>query len=86
MAGIPFLKFSPLNLINNNIGVMGVNMNRLWHEGPRVAGWLERLMGLWQEGVLRPLVHAQVPFSTPGEAHRILHARENIGKVVYVVD
>jgi NADPH:quinone reductase-like Zn-dependent oxidoreductase len=86
VAGIPFLKFSPLNLINNNIGVMGVNMNRLWHEGPRVASWLERLMGLWQEGVLRPLVHAEVPFSTPAEAHRILHARENIGKVVYVVD
>lgn len=86
VAGIPFLKFSPLHIINNNIGVLGVNMNRLWHEGERVAGWLQELMGLWESGVLRPLVHAQVPFSTPAEAHRILHARENIGKVVYVVD
>jgi NADPH:quinone reductase-like Zn-dependent oxidoreductase len=31
-------------------------------------------------------VHARVPFSDPAEAHRILLARENLGKVVYVVD
>lgn len=86
VAGIPFLKFSPLHLINHNIGVLGVNMNRLWDEGPRVAGWLDELMALWAAGTLRPLVHARVPFSTPAEGHRILHARENIGKVVYVVD
>jgi synaptic vesicle membrane protein VAT-1 len=84
--GIPFLKFSPLNLINNNIGVMGVNMNRLWHEGPRVTGWLQQVLDLCAEGVVRPVVHAKVPFSEPWEAHRILHARENVGKVVYVVD
>ena len=86
VASIPFLKFSPLHLINHNIGVMGVNMNRLWHEGPRVSGWLVELLTLWEQGVLRPLVHAAVPFEQPAEAHRILHARENIGKVVYVIE
>ncbi len=86
VAGIPFLRFNPLHLINHNIGVLGVNMNRLWDEGERVAGWLGELMALWEQGVLRPVVHARVPFSDPAEAHRILHARENLGKVVYVVD
>jgi hypothetical protein len=29
-------------------------------------------------------VHAAIPFSRAGEAHRILAARENVGKVVLV--
>jgi len=31
-----------------------------------------------------PVVHAAVPFERAGEAHRILAARENVGKVVLV--
>ena len=81
---IPWLKFNPVNLINQNIGVMGVNMARLWDEGDRVSQWLEQLLALREQGVIRPRVHAEVPFEDVQEAHRILHDRENIGKVVLV--
>ena len=43
-----------------------------------------RFLNLWEEGVVRPVIHAEVPFEEVAEAHRILHDRENIGKVVLV--
>jgi NADPH:quinone reductase-like Zn-dependent oxidoreductase len=36
------------------------------------------------DGVAAPVVHAAVPFDNAAEAHRILSARENVGKVVLV--
>ena len=84
ISQIPWLKFNPVHLINHNIGVMGVNMARLWDEGDRVSQWLERILELWEQGVIRPVVHAEVPFDQVGEAHRILHDRENVGKVVLI--
>ena len=36
------------------------------------------------DGTIAPVVHAEVPFADAPEAHRILAARENIGKVVLV--
>ena len=83
---IPWTKLMPTWLINHNVGVVGVNMGRMWHEGDRVAGWLGELFALWEAGTLRPVVHAAVPFDQPAEAHRILHDRENFGKVVLKVE
>ena len=45
---------------------------------------LQFLMDLWQAEALRPRIHAKVPFDQASEAHRILHDRENTGKVVLV--
>jgi len=86
VAAIPWLRINPVTLMNENKGVMGVNMGHLWDEAARVAGWLRELMPLWEQGILRPQVHATVPFSNAPEAHRILHDRENLGKVVLIPD
>ena len=82
--GVPWLKFNPVNLINENIGVLGVNMGHMFDETARLRGWLDTLLELWTEGVLRPHVHATVPFDNAAEAHRILQDRENKGKVILV--
>lgn len=82
---IPWTRLMPTWLINHNVGVVGVNMGRMWHEGDRIAAWLGALFELWGTGHLRPVVHAAVPFDDPAEAHRILHDRENFGKVVLKV-
>ena len=81
---IPWFKMTPLALINENKGVLGVNMGHLWDETERVTGWLRQLLDLWGRGEIRPHVHASVPFAEAAEAHRILHRRENIGKVILV--
>lgn len=86
MFAVPWLKVNPITLMNENKGVMGVNMGHMWHEGERVGGWMRELMRLWAEDVLRPHVHARVAFGNAAEAHRILHDRENFGKVLLVAD
>jgi NADPH:quinone reductase-like Zn-dependent oxidoreductase len=80
---VPWTKFNPIALLNANKGVMGVNMGHMWSDA-RMKTWMLRLVELWSSGVLRPHVHAAVPFDRAAEAHRMLHARENLGKVLLV--
>lgn len=82
---IPWLAMSPVSLINRNVGVVGVNMGRMWDEGERVAGWLDQLLTRVEDGRLRVQVHEAVPFDEAPEAHALIHRRENIGKVVLKV-
>ncbi len=86
MAAVPWLKINPITLMNDNKGVMGVNMGHLWHERTRVGGWMREIVALLGEGELRPYVHDTVPFSQAAKAHEILHKRENRGKVLLVPD
>ena len=79
---VPWLKVNPVALMNENIGVMGVNMGNMWDETERVTGWMRSLLTLWEEGTLRPVVHAAIPFERAAEAHQLIHNRENLGKVV----
>lgn len=86
MWAVPWRKINPITLMNENKGVMGVNMGHMWHERERVGGWLRELMALWQQGVLRPHIHAKIPFAEASRAHALIHARENFGKVLLVTD
>ncbi|MEZ4319473.1 MAG: medium chain dehydrogenase/reductase family protein [Myxococcota bacterium] len=79
---VPWLKVNPVTLMNENKGVMGVNMGHMWDEGERVTGWLAELLDLWAEGVFRPHVHATFPFEQAAEAHQLIHDRKNSGKVL----
>ena len=52
---------------------------------PRHARAVDRATnGGNRTGVVNPIVHGAVPFDNAPEAHRILAARENVGKVVLV--
>jgi NADPH:quinone reductase-like Zn-dependent oxidoreductase len=84
LLSVPWMMFNPISVINSNKGVLGVNMGRMWHETERLSSWIEQLLVLWGQGIIRPHVHAEVPFSQAPEAHRLLHSRENVGKVVLV--
>lgn len=81
---IPFIGLNPVSLINQNKSVLGVNMGRMWDEKGRLVGWLRSLVELVEKGELRVKVHAAVSFAEAAEAHRILHDRENVGKVLLV--
>jgi NADPH:quinone reductase-like Zn-dependent oxidoreductase len=76
--------FSLLTQLQDSKAVIGLNMLRLWDDRgtlePGIGPWIETL----HDGTVSPVVHAAVPFAEAPEAHRILAARENIGKVVLV--
>jgi NADPH:quinone reductase-like Zn-dependent oxidoreductase len=78
-------RFSPLKLMNDNRGVIGVNMNPFAQRAPeKLAAELRALMAMYAEGQLHPHVDATFPPERAAEAHQYLHDRKNKGKVLIV--
>jgi putative PIG3 family NAD(P)H quinone oxidoreductase len=50
-----------------------------------VAGFAADVLPLLARGVLRPVIHAVLPFNAVPEAHRIMEANANFGKLVVEV-
>ena len=85
-ATMPWLQFTPLALMNQNKGVFGVNLGRLWGETDRVAQWLEVLLGLFRTGAVQPVIAKTFSFDQAAQAHHYIQDRKNIGKVVLMTD
>ena len=79
-------KFKPLELLDQNRGVFGINLGHLWHETERLERMLQAIMELVEDGTLRPVVDREFPFAKANEAHAYIQARKNFGKVVLTVD
>jgi NADPH:quinone reductase-like Zn-dependent oxidoreductase len=80
--GVPLL--TPLSLMDKNRGVAGVNIGHLWSEVELLREELVAVLELYQAGKIKPRVSDVVPFARAADAHRILHQRRNVGKVVLV--
>lgn len=76
--------FSLITQMNDSKTVIGLNMLRLWDDRGTLEPWIAPLSAALSDGTAAPVVHAVVPFADAPEAHRILAARENVGKVVLV--
>ncbi len=76
--------FSLMTQMNESKTVIGLNMLRLWDDRGTLEPWIAPLSAALSDGTAAPVVHAAVPFADAPEAHRILAARENVGKVVLV--
>jgi NADPH:quinone reductase-like Zn-dependent oxidoreductase len=83
-ASMPWLQFTPLALMNQNKGVFGVNLGHLWGEIERVRGWLDALLGLYGEGVVKPVVAERFALADTARAHHYIQDRRNVGKVLLV--
>jgi synaptic vesicle membrane protein VAT-1 len=78
----PWFKFNPMNLMNVNKGVVGVNVGHLWHEVEMLKGWMKEILSWAIEGKLRPHVDRVFSFEEAGAAHQYIQDRKNIGKVL----
>jgi NADPH:quinone reductase-like Zn-dependent oxidoreductase len=76
--------FDLIKQMSESKAFVGINMKRLWDDRGTLAPWSEPLSAYLDDGTVAPVVHAAVPFARAAEAHRILGARENVGKVVLV--
>jgi NADPH:quinone reductase-like Zn-dependent oxidoreductase len=81
-TSLSFLRINLLKLVQNNWGVFGLDVLRLWEEEEVLRGVLERLVDGVQDGSYRPVIDTTFPLEEAGAAHRYLHERKNIGKVV----
>jgi NADPH:quinone reductase-like Zn-dependent oxidoreductase len=76
--------FDLIKQMSESKAVIGLNMLRLWDDRGSLEPWLAPLQALTDDGTVQPVVSDAVPFDDAPEAHRIIAARRNVGKVVLV--
>jgi NADPH:quinone reductase-like Zn-dependent oxidoreductase len=77
-------RFTPLRLMDDNKGVLGVNVGHLWHKPHLVRGWADQILTWYGEGKLTPQIDRTFSFAQAAAAHQYLHDRQAIGKVLLV--
>ena len=80
-----FPRFGPLALMSDNRSVAGVNLGHLWNERALLEPQIAALLAYAREGKLAPRVDRAFPLGEAAAAHRYIHERRNIGKVVLVL-
>jgi len=80
LAGIPLL--TPLQLMNQNRTVSGVNIGRMWGQIAALREELQAVLALWDQGAVKPHIDGTYPFAEAAAAHRRILRRQNIGKVL----
>jgi NADPH:quinone reductase-like Zn-dependent oxidoreductase len=75
-------RFAPLGLMNHNRAVAGVNIGHLWSAEAILLPQMQALLAYARDGKIRPRVDRAFPLADAAAAHRYIHERRNIGKVV----
>jgi NADPH2:quinone reductase len=82
-AGGLWQDVSPAWLVGRNIGVHGFYLGRLVARDPALVERAAKdVLRLWEGGVVRPIVGAELPLEEAAEAHRLVEERRSTGKVV----
>jgi NADPH:quinone reductase-like Zn-dependent oxidoreductase len=78
-------RISPLKLMESNQAVIGVHMGRMeGREGVMRREMIE-ILDLYRAGAIHPVVGKTFPLAEAAAAHRYIHDRKNVGKVVLTV-
>ena len=80
-------RFHPLSLIQPGIGIAGVHLLHLHEQEELLRSHIGRILGSIEAGDLQAVVDRSFPLTRDGavEAHRYIHERRNLGKVVLAV-
>jgi NADPH:quinone reductase-like Zn-dependent oxidoreductase len=75
-------RFGPLKLMRESKSVIGLNMLTLWDAKQSLDEYIGPLSQWIEDGGIRPVVAESFPLARGPEAHRFVHERKNVGKVV----
>ena len=75
-------RFSPLKLMRDNITVIGVSLGTMPSRSALMRSEIEEIFKLYASGKLKPVIGKSFPLADAASAHKYIHARKNIGKVV----
>ncbi|HLM10652.1 MAG TPA: medium chain dehydrogenase/reductase family protein [Thermoleophilaceae bacterium] len=75
-------RFNPMRLMSDSKSVIGLNMLTLWDSKGRLDEFVEPLRAWVEEAAIRPVVAKEFRLDGGADAHRYMHERKNIGKVV----
>jgi NADPH:quinone reductase-like Zn-dependent oxidoreductase len=82
MALVQTPRFHPLKMMSQNMAVIGVNLGRLQSRGALVRAEMDELFRMYGAGKIKPLVGKTFPLADAATAHRYIHDRKNVGKVI----
>jgi NADPH:quinone reductase-like Zn-dependent oxidoreductase len=77
-------RFSPLEMVNVNKGVVGFNLSYLFEEQWLLEDAMTRMLGELESKVLRPLPVTEFPLADAAAAHEALQSGASVGKLVLV--
>jgi NADPH:quinone reductase-like Zn-dependent oxidoreductase len=80
LAAMP--RFSPIDMMNTNRGVHGVNLGHLWHRADLLNRMMGDIVALVADGTFDPVVDQVFSFDRAADAHARLQDRQNFGKVL----
>jgi NADPH:quinone reductase-like Zn-dependent oxidoreductase len=80
VLGVPLL--TPLQLMNQNKTVSGVNVGRLWGQIAALREELQAVLALCDQGRINPHIDGFYPFTEAAAAHRRILRHQNVGKIV----
>ncbi len=75
-------RFHPLVLMRRNIAVIGVNLGRMEEHAGLLRAELVELLRMYGAGQIKPVIGKTFPLAEAAAAHRYIHQRQNIGKVI----
>jgi len=78
-------KFHPLKLMSQNLSVIGVSLGNLKSRGSLLRGELEEIFRLYTAEKIKPVLAKSFPLAEAAAAHRFIHDRKNVGKVILSV-
>jgi len=78
-------RFHPLKLMSQNHAVIGVNLGRMQSRGALLRKELGEIFQMYGEGKIKPVIGKSFPLTEVAAAHRYIHDRKNIGKVILTV-
>lgn len=78
-------RFHPLKLMEKNIAVIGVNLGRMQTRGALLHSEIAEIFRMYAEGKIKPVIGKTFPLAEAAAAHRYIHERKNIGKVILSV-
>jgi NADPH:quinone reductase-like Zn-dependent oxidoreductase len=77
-------RFNAIKLMRDSKSVIGLNMLALWDSRQTLDEYIGPLTELVEQEEIRPVVAKEFPLEEGAAAHRYLHERRNVGKVVLV--
>jgi NADPH:quinone reductase-like Zn-dependent oxidoreductase len=78
-------RFHPLKLMKKNISVIGVSLAGLMSRGALLRQELDEIFRMYTAGKVKPAIGKSFPLAEAASAHKFIHDRKNIGKVVLTV-
>lgn len=78
-------RYHPLPMIDKNLAVIGVHIGRMRGREAVLRREMQEILELYREGKIQPVVGKVFPLEQAADAHRFIHSRQNIGKVVLAV-